>query len=150
MFNLNFKPKMKVTEIELSRLQVKKHEGLRLKPYRDTVGVLTIGYGRNLNNGIRQDEANLMFENDLKEAAEIAKKFCAVGWDQMNEARKAVMINMAFNLGADRLGKFVLLRAALALGKWDIAASRMRSSLWFKQVGNRGIELSKQMETGEI
>lgn len=33
-------------------------EGLRLKPYRDTVGKLTIGVGRNLDDvGITKDEA---------------------------------------------------------------------------------------------
>ena len=34
------------------------HEGLRLKPYRDTVGKLTIGVGRNLDDvGITRAEA---------------------------------------------------------------------------------------------
>ena len=41
-------------------------EGTQLEPYLDTVGKLTIGIGRNLSDcGIRLDEAELMFQNDL-------------------------------------------------------------------------------------
>jgi lysozyme len=148
MFNL--KPKPRVDAIQIARLQVKKHEGLRLKPYRDSVGVLTIGYGRNLNNGLSLDEAELMFNHDIATALLSANSFCAEGWDKMNEARQAVLINMAFNLGHERLFKFVLLRIAIRAGNWSMAASRMRSSLWYKQVKNRGEELAKQMETGEV
>ena len=48
--------------------------GPELFPYRDTVGVLTIAYGRNLDDtGISLDEADLMLDNDiaavLKDAA---------------------------------------------------------------------------------
>src|SRR5690606_41062667 len=49
--------------------QLERHEGLRLKPYRDTVGELTVGYGRNLDDvGIRPEEAALMLDNDITEA----------------------------------------------------------------------------------
>ena len=38
--------------------QLKVHEGLRLKPYKDTVGKWTIGIGRNLEDkGITEQEA---------------------------------------------------------------------------------------------
>ena len=39
---------------------LKEHEGRRLKPYTDTVGKLTIGYGRNLTDvGISDEEARI-------------------------------------------------------------------------------------------
>jgi GH24 family phage-related lysozyme (muramidase) len=44
---------------------IKQQEGCRLKPYTDTTGHITIGYGRNLTDcGISQDEADLMLAND--------------------------------------------------------------------------------------
>jgi lysozyme len=135
---------------QIAEAQLRVHEGLRLKPYHDTVGVLTIGYGRNLTNGISNSEAELMLRNDLDLAFEDAKKFSAVAWNQMNDARKAVVINMAFNLGYARLSKFVLFRAALAIGDWEKAARRMESSLWYKQVKGRAVELTKQMRDGVI
>ena len=48
---------------------ISKHEGLRLFPYADTVGKLTIGFGRNLTDiGISRDEADALLTNDLDRA----------------------------------------------------------------------------------
>ena len=45
---------------------LKRHEGLRLKPYQDTIGKLTIGYGRNLDDrGISKEEAEYLLRNDI-------------------------------------------------------------------------------------
>ncbi|HEX4373882.1 MAG TPA: hypothetical protein VHZ50_11320, partial [Puia sp.] len=44
-----------------------KQEGIRLFPYTDTTGHLTIGVGRNLvDTGIRNDEALYMLDNDIE------------------------------------------------------------------------------------
>ena len=41
-------------------------EGVRLKPYRDTVGKLTIGTGRNLDDmGISEVENAMLLDNDI-------------------------------------------------------------------------------------
>lgn len=41
-------------------------EGLRLRPYRDSVGKLTIGCGRNLDDvGITAAEAMMLLDNDV-------------------------------------------------------------------------------------
>ena len=43
------------------RAQLVLHEGSRLKPYRDTVGKLTIGIGRNLDDvGLSEDEVDYL------------------------------------------------------------------------------------------
>ena len=40
---------------------IKKHEGLRLFPYKCSVGKLTIGYGRNIEDtGISKEEAETL------------------------------------------------------------------------------------------
>jgi lysozyme len=136
--------------LTVARLQIKKHEGLSLKPYRCTAGVLTIGYGRNLNNGISQKVADIMLDEDMEIALRDAKDFAAEAWDKLNMARQAVLVNMAFNLGKDRLFKFIMFRGAVRSHNYEYAAKRMESSLWYKQVGNRGKELVEQMKTGEI
>ena len=41
-------------------------EGFRSKPYRDVVGKLTIGFGRNIeDNGITKPEARQLLFNDV-------------------------------------------------------------------------------------
>ena len=129
--------------------QLKRHEGLRLKPYRCTAGKLTIGYGRNLEDvGISNAEAEAMLSNDLERCAnEVAKHVDA--FDKLNDARQAVLVNMCFNLGIAGLIKFKKFIAAVNDGFFELASKEMLDSRWAKQVGSRAIELSEQMKTGE-
>ena len=50
------------------KAQLVRHEVLRLKPYRCTVGKLTIGIGQNLDVcGISQTESYVLFENKIQD-----------------------------------------------------------------------------------
>ena len=132
-----------------TKQMIKRHEGLRLKPYRDTVGKLTIGYGRNLEDvGISLEEAELMLEHDLDRAIQAAREVIP-GFDELDEVRQAVLVDMAFNLGRAGLGGFRRCRAALALGDFERAASEMLDSLWARQVGRRAEELAEMMRSGQ-
>ena len=126
-----------------------KHEGLRLKPYNDTVGKLTVGVGRNLYDvGISKDEAMYLLNNDIEKVLfQCSKEF---PWlPNLTDARKDVIYSMAFNLGMFGLLKFKKFLEAVAHGDYEEAKLEMLNSRWAMQVGNRAIELSKMMETGE-
>jgi lysozyme len=127
---------------------VKAHEGLSLKPYKCTADKLTIGYGRNLDdNGISANEALAMLENDIESCCkELDKNF--PGWRGHDDARQNVLIEMVFNLGAPRLGKFFKMWAALDRRDYDEAAYQMLDSRWSKQVGQRSKTLATQMREG--
>lgn len=128
--------------------QIKKHEGVDLHPYVDTVGKLTIGVGRNIqDNGISEAEAEFMLMNDLNAVMDEAKKF--EWYSSLNEPRKAVVLNMLFNLGLPRFKGFQNTIAFLIDGMYNEAAEEMLQSRWANQVGNRALELSEQMRTGE-
>src|SRR5512146_2123994 len=79
--------------------QLKRDEGLRLTPYRDSVGKLTIGYGHNLDaKGITVAVAEYILHEDMLDAAEELER--ALPWvKSLDEPRHAVLINMAFNMG---------------------------------------------------
>ncbi len=130
-------------------LQLALHEGLRLKPYKDTVGKLTIGYGRNLDDvGISRGEAVILLDADMARAeSDVLRLFPWVA--TLDEARQAVLVNMAFNMGIRGLSSFVLTLDAVKHGRYTEAADRMLESKWATQVGHRAVELSEQMRTGE-
>lgn len=133
----------------MSRLieQLKKHEGLELKPYHDTEGVLTVGYGRNLSEGITEEEAEILLMNDIEKAAKEAEKLPF--FDSLNMARKAVIINMLFNLGLPRFLGFKKTIAAIEAQDFKAAAAEMLDSKWAQQVGARAEELAQQMKWGK-
>lgn len=128
--------------------QLKTHEGLRLKPYKCTAGKLTIGYGRNLEDrGITSKEAEALLMNDV---AEIVEQLSAAFefWPNLNEARKAVLINLAFNIGTGGLMKFKKTLNYISLGMYSEASIEMMDSKWAKQVSSRALDLSTQMDLG--
>jgi lysozyme len=127
---------------------LKKHEGLRLKPYHCTAGKLTIGFGRNLEDkGITVAEAEYLLDNDVAEATEQAKTLVK-NWDELSENRKSVLINMTFNMGIDEMRNWRVTLGFIEAGDFKAAAYNMRLSRWFKQVGSRATELIKMMEDG--
>jgi lysozyme len=134
--------------LDLARAQLKADEGVKQFPYRDTVGKLTVGCGRNLDDvGLSDDEINYLLNNDLFRAEKTARALFA-GFDRLSDARKAVLVNMAFNLGQTRLAGFQRLREAVKELDWEQAAAEMLDSRWAKQVGQRAIRLANQMRQG--
>jgi lysozyme len=133
---------------DIVRELVISHEGLRLKPYPDTVGKLTIGVGRNLDDkGISKQEAMMMLDADLadaeRDAVSVVPSFVA-----LSANRKAVLIDMALNLGRTRLAGFKNMLARIDSADFEGAAAQMLQSKWARQVGVRATQLAHLMRTG--
>jgi lysozyme len=129
--------------------QLKRHEGLKLKPYKCTADKLTIGVGRNLEDvGISEEEAEMLLQNDIQRATvQIQREF---PWTtELDEVRFAALINFTFNVGIGTVGKFVNAMALLKAGSYDMAADEFLNSRWAKQVGQRAIDVTDQIRTGE-
>lgn len=129
--------------------QLARHEGVRYKPYRDTVGKLTIGIGRNLEDkGLSEDEVLKMLDNDIAYFYnQLDKKL--TWFKSLDDVRQNVLVNMAFNLGVAGLLTFKKTLKLIERSDYDSAGSEMLCSVWAYQVGQRAIELSEQMSTGE-
>jgi lysozyme len=140
---------------ELMKKQLEIHEGLRLRPYRDTVGKLTIGVGRNLDDvGLSREEAYLLLDADIARA----EKDLDVGlpwWRQLDPVRQRVLLDMAFNMGmgSAAIGKgllsFINTLRAVKEERYQDAADGMMLSMWAQQVKTRAVTLSGMMRTGE-
>lgn len=137
-----------MTYLDQLRQQLRRDEGLRLKPYTDTVGKLTIGVGRNLTDrGISDDEALQLLDNDI--AICIGELRSNFPWfDRLDEPRQGVLVNMCFNLGIVKLSKFGTTLGLIRTGDYEQASVTMLQSRWAQQVGNRALRLSEQMRVG--
>jgi lysozyme len=125
-----------------------RHEGLRLKLYNDSLGVPTIGCGRNLRDrGITESEAHYLLDNDIRRVK--AECVSLKLMQTLNAARKDVIHNMVFNLGLTGFMKFKRTIAAIESGDYEAAAKHMLQSAWAKQVGRRSTELAEMMRTGK-
>ena len=116
---------------------IKKHESMVLKPYTDSVGKLTIGVGRNLDdNGISEDEALYMLSHDIKTVTDdlhsIFEDFSYLPYDV-----QLALTDMIFNLGKPRFLGFKKMIQAIKDKDFKEAARQAKDSKWCKQVGSR-------------
>ncbi len=129
--------------------QLKRHEGIKLTPYKCTSDKLTIGVGRNLEDvGISEQEAEMLLQNDIQRAVtQLKERF---PWTlELDEVRFAALINFTFNVGIGTVSKFVNAMALLKAKNYDMAADEFLQSRWAEQVGQRAVEVTEQIRTGE-
>lgn len=134
---------------EMTTRLLKLHEGVRLKPYVDTVGKLTIGVGRNLDDkGITEEEAENLLSNDISAVwlALVSRLEC---FSRLDTVRQAVLIDLAFNMGVNGLLGFRKTLVLVAGGKYGEASVEMMDSQWALQTGRRASRLSEMMRTGQ-
>lgn len=127
---------------------LRRDEGVKAHPYTDSVGILTIGVGRNLEDvGLRQDEIDYLLTNDIRVAMLDCKRLCD-DFDALSDNRQRALINMAFNLGRSRLAGFKNMWAAIERGDFAEAASQALDSKWARQVGSRANRIADLLEKG--
>jgi lysozyme len=147
------------------------HEGMVLKVYQDSLGIDTIGIGRNLKDrGISKEELEYMdipnmdavYEHGISEADArylalndikiVENELCRVHpcVEDLDAVRQLVLMDMAFNMGVPRLCKFKKMWNAIHEGQFEIASLEMMDSRWARQVGRRAGILFKAMKTGEF
>jgi len=137
---------------------IKDHEGYRPKVYKDSLGIPTIGIGfnlmrpdaRNICNRVGVDYDNILSgnqiltDNQIKEIFKITLKIAyddAKKWlpnfDGLPKNIKLAVIDLSFNMGYNRLSKFIKTKNFLVNGEYKLAASELKNSKWATQVGRR-------------
>jgi lysozyme len=126
-------------------------EGLRLQPYTDTVGKLTIGIGRNLTDvGISALEAYDLCDHDVDRASEVLVKRYPWVLEQ-DMVRRVVLTELMFNMGPSGLGSFVNTLRAFERKDYSSAAEGLRQSKWFRQVqASRSARIIQMVLSGEF
>ena len=122
-------------------------EGLKLRPYVDTVGKITIGVGRNLTDrGITSATALDWLAQDI---AECQADLATFGWWlTLDGVRCRALLNLRFNLGPNRFRTFKKMLAAIECGDFETAATELDASAWATQVQpSRRTRLIRQLRT---
>lgn len=133
--------------LTLADQMLRRHEGLRLKPYECTQGYQTIGYGRNLDSkGITRNEAEAMLTHDIQEARDDLANL--EYWGVLSSRRKAALIDMRFCVGPKGFRDFKRMHRALCEGDYEKAANEMLDSVFARQVGLRASELADMVRVG--
>lgn len=143
--------------------QLKRDEGTRHKPYRDSRGIWTIGCGRNLqDNGISleelkhmldrgqiqitltQDGIDYLLNNDIYNVLDRLNRW--IPWyNNLSEVRRGVLQNMAFQLGAFGLMEFKKFLKCLEREDFQEAGEEMMRSKWAQQTPERAERLREQL-----
>lgn len=116
---------------------IKKVEGLKLKPYEDKFGNLTIGYGRNLDDrGITKEEAEILLYTDLA-IAEYYLRDIFQNYDEFPLELKIVLTSMMFNLGKNRFLTFKKFIKAIKDRDYKKAVIELNNSRRARQLPKR-------------
>jgi len=119
-----------------------RHEGVRLKPYTDTVGKVTLGVGRNLEDtGISEGEAFNMLHADVARVRKGLSKYLP-WWNEQPDPVRLVLQNMGFQLGINGLLEFDRAIGAMQARDYSAAAKHMLDSRWARQTPRRAQELA--------
>lgn len=131
--------------------QIKKHEGLRLNVYKDTLGIPTIYYGHRVRHG----EVYLGTIEDAEKYLDIdiavAQQGCMglfPDFHEMSEGRQDVLTELVYNMGATKIRQgFPRFVHNVNRGAWEDAANelkfadgRSKLSRWYTQVKERRAE----------
>jgi len=97
-----------------------------------------------------EDQCWHAFANDYMQAqihgAQVIGSSC---WARLNAPRQGVLADMAFNIGAGRLGEFHKMLAAIRQGNWSLAKAELLDSDYAKQVESRAKTNAKTLLSGE-
>jgi lysozyme len=163
---------VRVAATELDRVKLKnqltRHEGKKNKVYKDSLGILTIGVGFNLERSdakkriaalgldiqkvkdgtqeLSDDQILKLLDGDINIAIDNCKSVFPK-FSDLSDVRQRVLADMMFNLGKSRFEGFKKMIANIQAGDFGKAADEMKSSKWHQQVGDRGKRLEAMMRT---
>ena len=135
-------------------------EGFSEKPYYCSAGYPTIGIGKRIGPKgaplsqyqftVSKQLAAVWLSEELQQkvADMSAHANITAAMVACNDARKAILISMAYQMGADGLAKFTNTLKAISEKRWSDAKSGMMNSAWAKQTPNRANRHATQMLTG--
>lgn len=134
--------------MDILKAQLAIDEGRENKMYYDSMRVPSIGIGHNLrDNPISDAAVDQIFADDIA-PVEAECRALFTNFDALSDVRKAVVMNMCFNMGEGGLSTFTTFIHLVATSQFDAAADDMKTTAWYRQVGERAVRLAAAMRAG--
>jgi lysozyme len=131
---------------EDTKAMIIEHEGIRYEPYKDSLGLWTVGVGHLIGDGktlppeynrkFSHEEVMAMFEKDYDKHKKQAQSNVP-GFGKYDSLGQAALVDLTFNMGPGWPRKFKNTSAKLAAGDTAGAADGLTNSKWYTQVGRR-------------
>ena len=127
---------------------LRREEGFRSHAYKDHLGYVTVGIGRcieeGVGSGLSLEEAEYLLMNDVRRCiGELGK---ALPWaSSLDNQRKEVLVELAFQMGLPNLMKFKRMLAALKDGEFEKAAAELLDSKYAGQTPARSERYAKRI-----
>ena len=136
--------------------QLKIDEGVVNEIYKDHLGYPTFGvghlvlesdpeFGQEVGTPVSEDRVRDCFERDLDTSISECVALYGEQFEQWPGEVQEILVNMMFNMGRTRLGKFKNFRKALEAKDWKQASIEGKDSLWYRQVTNRADRLMERL-----
>jgi lysozyme len=141
--------------IEQLREELVADEGCIYVVYLDHLGLKTVGIGHlcresdpefNMEVGdpVSEERVAELFAEDISWTISDCHKLLP-GFNDLPETVQLIVANMTYNMGLNRMGKFVKFLAAVEAGDMNEAADEMYDSRWRRQVPERSGRLIAKM-----
>lgn len=137
----------------LTRRIIEQEEGWSDAAYYDHLGFVTIGYGFNLHMPKNAPLPKFTLPKPAGDAwlqchidairSELSEE---LSW--LDEARQAIIISMAYQMGVKGVLGFGNMWSAIRKGDWDSASDEMLDSRWARQTPARAHRHATVMQTG--
>ena len=143
---------------------LKRHEGYRNVPYKDTAGKTTVGWGHNMdanplphdmqiyldaNGCLLPEHCERLLDADIGVAVDSCKKLYPK-FDSLPDDVQDVCIDWMFNVGIGTARKFIHFNLYINQGDWEAAAMELVNSLWCGQVKSRCDALVEILKTASM
>lgn len=132
-----------------AKKMIMRHEGVKTKPYKDSLGLWTVGVGHLIGDGkslpadwdheFTMDEVLKLFDGDFERHKDAAMKI--PNFAALDKKGQGALIDLTFNMGPVWFHKWPHFTAAMAAGDVNAAADSLQNSNWYKQVGSRAVEV---------
>ena len=136
-----------------------RHEGKRNSPYKDSLGLWTVGVGhligdgrtlpREWNRQFSDSEINELFDKDYDKHKSLAQSNVP-GFSKYDTMGQGAFVDLTFNMGGGWPQKFKNTSKSIAMGDTEGAAEGLESSKWFTQVGRRGPEITNMIRNAKV